>query len=130
MRLLTAFFLSLCLAFNATYAAGNDVCDALGEGTSEGLAALLSVHGQHFGHHVHAHDDAPAVNDQASPADPTVAAAHSDHCHPHQCFTSVLPGELHLPSLIGPQVLPLGPTARIVSLPPSRLERPPRAALS
>jgi hypothetical protein len=129
MRLLAAFFLSLCLAFNATYAAGNDVCDALGEGPSEGLTALLSGHGDHFGHHIHAHDEAPAIGDPSSPADPSASAAHADHCHPHQCFTSLLSGEMPLPSLAGPQVLPIGPNDRFASLPASLFERPPKAEL-
>lgn len=128
MRLLIAFFLSLCLAFNAAYAAGTDMCDALEVGVDIGLTAEQSGHGQHLGHHIH--DHASAVSDPTSPDDPTTPAAHADHCHPHQCFTSVLPGEIPFSSLTGPQVLPIGPADRIVSLPSSRLERPPRATLA
>ena len=128
MRLLIAFFLSLCLAFNATYAAGTDVCDALEDKLGVGLTAVQSGHEQHLGHHDH--DHASVVSDKSSPNDPTTQAAHADHCHPHQCFTSVLPGEIPFPSVTGPQVLPIGSNNRIVSHPPSRLERPPRATLA
>jgi len=130
MRLLFAFFLSLCLALNAAYAAGSDVCDVLGDEVSEGLTTALSGHGEHFGHHDHEHAPAPAVGDPLSQVDPTLEAAHVDHCHPHLCFTSVLPGEMALPSLAGPPVLTSGPNDRIDSQPPTRLERPPRALLA
>jgi hypothetical protein len=124
MRLLVTFFLSLCVAFNAAYAAGTDMCDAL----EVGVDIAQSGHGQHLGHHDH--DHASEVSDPTSPDDPTTPAAHADHCHPHQCFTSVLPGEIPFSSQTGPQVLSIGPNDPIVSHPPSRLERPPRATLA
>ena len=128
MRLFIAFLLSLCLSFTAAHAVGTDLCDALGEGVNDGLTAALSTHGDHLGHHVHDHEHPPALDDPSSPADPAAQAVHLDHCHPHQCFTSVLPGRLSWPALAGPQVVPAGPADRVDTLPPSRLERPPRAA--
>lgn len=110
MRLFIAFLLSLCLWFTAAHAVGTDLCDALGEGVNDGLTAALSTHGDHLGHHVHDHEHPPALDDPSSPADPAAQAVHLDHCHPHQCFTSVLPGRLSWPALAGPQVLPAGPT--------------------
>lgn len=130
MRLLITFFLSLCLTFNAAYAVGGDVCDALEKVPSEGVNAVLSEHGKHFGHHIHDHDHVQASSDKSAPADPTAQSAHADHCHPHQCFTSVIPGEVALSSLSGRQLLPSGPDDQFVSLPAARLERPPRAALT
>lgn len=130
MRFLLAFFLSLCLSFNAAYAAGSDVCDALDAGTSESSVAPNSEHGEHFGHHLHDHQHTPDADAKSAPADPAAQTAHADHCHPHQCFTSVIPGEVTLPTLAGHQLLPVGPRDQFVSVPPARLERPPRAALT
>lgn len=132
MRLLISILISLCLSLNAAYALGTDVCDALGHDLNKGVAADLSGHGNHFGHHSHdhEHEHAPVSGDSSSPAEPGTQAAHVDHCHPHPCFSSVLPGEMLLPSQPESQVMAIRPNDRIDSLPPSRLERPPRATLA
>lgn len=130
MRFLLAFILSLCLSLNAAYAAGVDVCDALEPGTIKSAVTLASEHGEHFGHHVHDDQDTPDADASPTPGDPAAQTAHTDQCHPHQCFTSVISSEVSLPILAGHQLLPVGPCDQFVSAPSSRLERPPRTALA
>lgn len=130
MRFLLAFFLSLCLSLNAAYAAGSDVCDALDAGTRESASAMPLEHGEHFGHHLHDDEHAPNADAKSAPADPAAQTAHADHCHPHQCFTSVIPDEVTMPTVAGRQLLPVGRCDQFVSALSSRLERPPRAALA
>lgn len=129
MRLLIAFFFSLCLVLNAAYAAGTDVCDALEAGGNASVSGL-SEHGGHLGHHVHDHEPAPDTDAKSGPADSGVQPFHGDHCHPHQCFTSVLPGQLTMPGPAGRDLLPMAAADDLFSQALSRLERPPRATLA
>lgn len=123
MRTLLAIFLSIMLSFNAASAALTDVCDVL-----ESVIASDSVasgHGAHLGHHMHDHEHAPIADSSPEKSPQT---AHVDHSHPHQCFSSVLPDELALPTLSGAQLCPVAPDDQILSVSPPRLERPPRVA--
>lgn len=113
MRYLLVFLLSLCLTFNAAYAAATDICDAAETGQS-------STHVEHFGHHNHDNDHA---NDAGT------KLPHGDHYHPHQCFVSILPGVLKLPMSLGRHIPPSGAIDRLFSAFRARLERPPRVRL-
>lgn len=124
MRFLLVFILSLCLSLNAAYAAGSEVCDVFETEPSE--VVLTSAHEQHFGHHLHDHQHTPDAD-----ADPAAQkTVHADHCHPHQCFTSVLSGVLRLPTALGRHIPPASAADRLFSASSSRLERPPRASLA
>lgn len=130
MRFLVTFVLSLCLSSNAAFAIGTDLCDALAGSAGDAMHAAAPAHGEHFGHHEHAHDHALSIDEKSSPDDSSAQLAHSDHCHPHQCFTSVTPSNEALPTVTGTQQLSLGPVDQLHSIPESRLERPPRVALA
>lgn len=130
MRLLFAFFLSLFLSVNAVYAAATDICDMVEHGSSHNGGAARSAAPDHFGHHSHDHAPAAVSDSEQGAPDQGSQSAHADLCHPHQCFTSVLPGQVSLPAVQGDSLLPLGPNDPFVSLAPSRLERPPRATLA
>ena len=129
MRFLLAFFLSLCLTFNAAYAAVTDICD-LAE-TGQGHANVVaSTAADHFGHHDHDDDHASDTSAKHNPSDTDTSVPHGDHCHPHQCFTSVLPEALNLPTALGRHLSPVSTADQLCSAHPSRLERPPRAPLA
>lgn len=126
MRTLLAIFLSIMLSFNAAYAATTDMCDVLDAVAIDNV--VTSEHDAHFGHHTHDHDHVIAVDSEAGTADPFAKTVHVDHCHAHQCFTSLLVDEFSLPHLIGSPPRMIGPDDQVVSVSPSRLERPPRVA--
>ncbi|MDH4283694.1 MAG: hypothetical protein OEV35_00085 [Gallionellaceae bacterium] len=94
------------------------------------MHAIVSTHEEHIGHHVHNHDHALAVDNNLSPADQTESNTHSDHCHTHQCFTSVISDEVTLPSLVGMYLPPIGPFDRFVSILLFRIERPPKSSFA
>lgn len=129
MRILLAIFLSLVLSFNAAYAAVTDICDLHEQHSELSDASGSAEHAQHFGHHSH-HDDHSTAIDVNDPGDTSSETPHTDHSHPHQCFTSVLPAEVALPHLAGNNSHSAKSHEQIVSWLPSLFERPPRAAVA
>lgn len=129
MRLLLAFFLSLCLSLNAAYAAATDICDLteMGRGHSAMIASEIP---DHFGHHEHNDNHTSIADGKLNPSDTDTSLPHGDHCHPHQCFTSVPPETAKLPTPHGRQLPPVGVVAQLFSVSSPRLERPPRATLA
>ena len=87
MRFLLAFVLSVCLSFNAAYAAGSDVCDTLEAGTSGRAVSLNSEHEEHFGHHLHDHQHTPDADAKAAPPRP-IAGKASEAVAQRISFTS------------------------------------------
>jgi hypothetical protein len=129
MRFLLAFFLSLFMTFNATYAAVTDICDF--SATDRGHASVIaSASADHFGHHDHDDDHASDPSANHNPSDTDTSLSHGDHCHPHQCFTSVLPDTLKLPPALGRYPSPASAADQLCSAQTPRLERPPRATLA
>lgn len=129
MRSLVAFVFSLCLVLNAVNAAAVDVCDALKAGDNAEVS-VSSTHDGHLGHHVHDHASTPDTDAKSGPAGSDTQPFHGDHCHPHQCFTMVVPGQLTMPAPTGRQLLPLAAAGVFFSQPLSRIERPPQATLA
>lgn len=114
MRFLLALLLAFVIPFNAACAAGVGICDVL-EGHN--------LHGEHPGHHEHAHDNG---QDRADHSDPAQPASDHNHSHEHPVFSWVLPAPVAIaPSPDGGVTLPL-PPSRFASAIPPRLERPPR----
>lgn len=126
MRTLLAIFLSIMLSFNAANAALTDVCDVLESVTVSDAVAL--GHDTHLGHHAHDHEHPQTADSSNGGPEQSPQTAHVDHSHPHQCFSSMLPDELALPPLSGAQLCTVAPDDQILSVSPSRLERPPRVA--
>ncbi len=119
MRLCFALFLSLVFACNAAFAGIADICDAADHMPRGEVGSHL-----HMGHH--SHDDA-ASQDDGDPLKTSPSA--SGHCHAHGASASVVSGFDQTPSLpCGTQVLVPLPSAALVSITPTRLERPPRVS--
>ena len=114
MRLLLTLLLAVLIPFNAAFAAATAICDAGEKNTS---------HGWHMGHHEHEHGhDANVTQDNTQPVDET------HHTHAHPCFSLLFPAltKHEVPS--GDEVQHPVASGALVSVPPSRLERPPRIA--
>jgi hypothetical protein len=117
MRFCLALLLAFVIPFNAACAAGIGICDVL-----EGRAP----HGEHLGHHEHAHHCGQEVGGDSDPAQP---AADHNHFHEHPVFSWMLNAPVDIaPPPNGAVVLPL-PPSRFASAIPPRPERPPRHVL-
>jgi hypothetical protein len=118
MRFLLTLLLVLAIPFNAAYAVGTGLCDAL-----EGNVA----HGEHFGHHAHAHDhdhehEAASGNDLPQPG------SDHHHAHVHPVLSWALSVPVAPPFQPANNATPPPLTSRFTSAILPGLERPPRHA--
>lgn len=125
MRTVLAFLLSLAFSLNVAYAGVAAICDAV-----DHLPKNEARQHFHVGHHSHDSSEAGAASashDDGGPQKTSNSAA--DHCHAHGASGSVALGvDTTVPLLCGADVLVASPSSSLVSIPPARLERPPRVS--
>jgi len=124
MRSSLSFLLAIMLSLNAAYVASVGVCDALEH---------TSIHTTHLGHHSHGHsgghdhDDQLASDDES---DQTTSVSDHLHFHVHPGFSTILPDVIGVTPLTGGSIRIAIPAEILISVPPTLLERPPRATLA
>ena len=120
MRYLISLFLAVCLCMNAAHAAASGIHEAVEHG-GDLLFAVFAGDVDHAHEHDGSHG-APDADDMTQ--------THADHHHVHPPLVSLLPcGALDL--VVDGRHLPLhAERDALVSVSPSRLERPPRAFLA
>lgn len=116
--------LAIMLSLNAAHAAAVGICDTLQH--PSGLTA-------HFGHHSHEHGDDHHHDDHqtgTTEADNVATASDHHHTHVHPSFLYLLTEMIGIVPLTVGNTLAAVTSDTFISVSPSRLERPPRAALA
>lgn len=119
MRFLVILFLVFTIPFNAAFAAGAGVCDAL-----EGKVP----HGEHVGHHAHEHDNSIGHNviGKGNPTDPAQSGGDHNHSHAHPPLSWMQAVGIDLPIPMVVSKANTLPAQSFISAIPPGFERPPR----
>jgi hypothetical protein len=124
MRSSLSTLLAIMLSLNAAYVVSVGVCDALEH---------TSIHTTHLGHHSHGHSDGHDHDDKfasVDETDQTTSASDHLHFHVHPGFSTILPDVIGVTPLTGGSIKNAIPAEILISVPPTLLERPPRATLA
>lgn len=117
LRSAILIFITLCLTFNAAFAAVEGVLDSYEPQETHSLYEAVSDQLLHI------------VVEECNTEHAPDSEAHDEHHHPHQCFTTLLLSEHQIQANHAPNSVPLLFESSFQSISLPSLERPPKQFL-